>query len=204
MNEASPLSTPPVSRLAFFKSFIAAPSQVASVVPTFDNSVRRVCRSIDFSTARSIIEVGPGSGPFTRYLLSKLRPDARLLLIEFNADLANLLRRKFVDPRVTIHTGSATETATIAREHRFENVDCVLNGMPFSILTPPQKHDVMDDTFDVLAPGGQSIVYQFASQPFTPGNDLRPLIRQRFGAVSLRFTWFNVPPLSIYHATRAR
>ncbi len=55
--------------------------QVASFTPTSIFGIKKVCDKIDFNKRNVIVEYGPGTGVFTRYLLDNLTPDSKLILI---------------------------------------------------------------------------------------------------------------------------
>ena len=46
--------------------------------------VSRMLRAIDFARARTIVQLGVGTGCITRGLLRRMRPDARLISLELN------------------------------------------------------------------------------------------------------------------------
>jgi phospholipid N-methyltransferase len=82
-----------MSTLSYVKNFISD-KYIASITPTSDFGVRKVCSKIDFSRCGLIVEYGPGTGVFTKYLLQKMGPDSLLILIERNANFAGDLRKK--------------------------------------------------------------------------------------------------------------
>ena len=67
---------------------------VASIAPTSTRCVRAILKSVDFTTAKLIIEFGPGDGAFTAPILTKLGPDAKLVVIETNEEFVAILRTR--------------------------------------------------------------------------------------------------------------
>src|ERR1700761_928487 len=68
----------------FFNESLRSFSTTASVVPSSPYLARALLRSIDFSQATSIVEVGVGTGAVTHELLRRMRPDARLYALDIN------------------------------------------------------------------------------------------------------------------------
>ena len=82
------------------------------------------------------VEYGPGVGTFTRPILDRLGPDAKLIAIDTNADFIEYLKRDIDDPRLIAVAGSAADVEQIIAEHGFDHADYVLSGLPFSTLPP--------------------------------------------------------------------
>ena len=72
---------------------------VASITPTSSVGVKKVCNKIDFSQNSLIVEYGPGTGVFSKYLLRQMGEDSRLILIERNRNFNSLLKRKHQRPQ---------------------------------------------------------------------------------------------------------
>ncbi|MGF1670211.1 MAG: rRNA adenine N-6-methyltransferase family protein, partial [Balneolaceae bacterium] len=86
----------------YIKNFIKD-RDVASITPTSLRCVKKVCLHMDFSKDINIVEYGPGNGVFSRYILGKITPHSRLILIEANENFVKQLRRSIKDDRVEIY-----------------------------------------------------------------------------------------------------
>src|ERR1700719_1653599 len=84
----------------FFNESLKSFSTTASVVPSSPYLARAMLSSIDFSRAKSIVEVGVGTGAMTHELLRRMRPDARLYALDINPRFIDFLREAIVDPRL--------------------------------------------------------------------------------------------------------
>lgn len=172
---------------------------VASVVPTSRFAVEKICSRIDLQSARVVIEYGPGTGVFTRALLRRMSPDARLVAIERNEALSNLLRRNCRDTRLQIYNDCAGNILDIVRRSDAGQADCVLSGIPFSFLPPETRVELLRNTHRILRKGGKFLAYQTFYQP--PGH-LRAPVRELFPSVSTGFAILCVPPLLLLEATK--
>ena len=92
-----------MNQLFFLKNFLRDP-RVASVVPTAEHAVKKICHGLDFARDLIVVEYGPGEGVFTRYLLSRLSLGSRLLVIDINPEFTTALAR-IGDSRVQIILG---------------------------------------------------------------------------------------------------
>lgn len=178
----------------FFKTFLRD-RRIASVAPTTTAAVARICRPLDFTRPLTLIELGPGNGAFTRYLLSRCTADSRLLAVELNPTFAAAIRA-FNDARAAVANDSAERLSEIISARQFPPADAAISGIPFSFMSGERQQAVMRQVFHALKPGGVFIVYQISSQA-------GPHLRAVFPQVDQFRVWRNLPPLAVYHAYRS-
>jgi phospholipid N-methyltransferase len=190
MPELSRLRPQPDDRFAFFQGFLKRPREVGSIIPSSRFLERRVTRTAGLGDARFAIELGPGTGGTTRSFLRSMKPDAKLLAIEINPHFVDVLRR-YPDPRLLVHHGSATDLRAILDEHGLPAPDAILSGIPFSTMTRPLGREILRSVHDVLEPGGCFVAYQVRDRVETLG-------REVFGHASKQTELLNVPPMRVY------
>lgn len=182
------------NKLDFFKTFVKD-RDVASIVPTSMRCVKKVCTNIDFSRDLVIVEYGPGNGVFSKYILERLTPDSRLILIEANEDFVSQLKKQISDPRVEIHNILAGDVEKTLDPDLIGKVDYVLSGIPFSFLKKDRKLAVLNATKAILRPGGKFLAYQ------TSGHLKKP-VQEVFGNLETDFEPLNIPPYLIYKVVK--
>ena len=172
---------------------------VASVMPTSRFAVEKICSRIELQGAQVVIEYGPGTGVFTRALLRRMPPESRLIAVERNEALFNLLRRNCRDPRLQLYNDCAGNILDIARSSSAGEADYVLSGIPFSFLPARARVELLQNTHRVLKRGGKLFAYQTFYQP--PGH-LREPLRDLFPIVNTGFAILSVPPLLLIEAVK--
>ena len=182
----------------YMKTFLRD-KNVASITPTSSAGVRRVCSKIDFNRENVIVEYGPGTGVFTKYLLQKMGGNSRLILIELNKSFNSILSKSFRDPRVTLVNDSAENVLNTLRSYQESNADYILSGIPFSFLDPDLKHRILYNTHRALRKGGKFLVYQTC---FQTNNHLKVHLQKYFPKVDSKYMIANIPPLRIYEAIK--
>jgi len=182
-----------MSTLTYLKSFIKD-KKVASVTPSSKFCVKRVCKKIDFDRKNIIVEYGPGTGVYSRYLLERLTPESELILIETNDKFVEKLR-EMNDPRVTVHQESVEHLRALLGESYRGKVNYIISGIPFSFLEEGVKMNILDVSRQFLAPDGKFLAYQ------TSGHLKEPL-RETFGNLRTEMEWLNIPPMMIYEAVK--
>lgn len=151
----------------FLKRFFQRPFQVASILPSSRTLIRKVAGKIDFHGPRVIAEFGPGEGCHTRELLRRMNAESRLLLFELDPELAEHLQEQFADDdRVTVLNQDAAELPGELASRGIEHCDYVVSGIPFSILEPAKKRQLLRHTYESLAPHPRSafIIYQVTNE----------------------------------------
>lgn len=121
--------------LVYIMNFIRD-KNVASITPTSAVGIKKVCSKIDFNQNNLIVEYGPGTGVFSKYLLQKMREDSRLILIERNRNFNSILKKKISDPRVVLVHDSAENVLQTLRMCKESEADYILSGIPFPSWTP--------------------------------------------------------------------
>jgi phospholipid N-methyltransferase len=173
-----------------FRRFLADPLKIAYVVPSSKALIKRVLDRMDFQRGRVFVEFGGGEGCHTREMAKRLAPDARLLVFELDAQLADHLRQQFrQDDRVLIYNQDAATFREELQKLGFHHADYVVSGIPFSYLEPKKKKEILNAVHEGLTPDGQFIVYQV-----TP--ELKGHTRM-FAAHEVEYFLANIPPMFI-------
>jgi phosphatidylethanolamine/phosphatidyl-N-methylethanolamine N-methyltransferase len=185
----------PDKRLAFLQGFLRNPHLVGSVVPSSRFLERRLIDIAGVADARTVVELGPGTGGTTRAILRTLPVESRLLAIDIEARFVSLLR-DHPDPRLIAHLGSAADLGEILAQHGLPRPDVVVSGVPFSTMPAALGRRVLEAVWSSLAPGGRFVAYQFRDR-------VAELNREIAGRPDVSVELLNVPPMRIYRWRKA-
>ncbi len=181
--------------LSYIKNFLKD-KDVAAITPSSRFLVRRVCDWIDFSEDCIVVEYGPGTGVFSRYILEHMTEDSTLLLIESNEEFVDQLNEIAAgDPRVVVVKDRAENIVDVMEVHDLEQADYVVSGIPFSFLDADVKRDLIVRTREVLAEDGKFLVYQNY-------NHMEEPLRHHFSTVNKEYEIRNIPPTYAYEAKK--
>lgn len=178
------------SRIAFLQGFLKEPQQVGSIIPSSRFLEQRLVDLTQVAEARTVIELGPGTGGTTRKLLNAMRPDAKLVAIEISPDFLPILR-KIDDLRLVVHEGNALDLERVIEKYDLDAPDVVLSGIPFSTLKRDHGEKILRSVFDVLAPRGRFVAYQLRDR-------VESLSRPIFGPAQVSVELLNIPPMRVY------
>jgi phospholipid N-methyltransferase len=172
----------------FLRSFLADPRTVGALLPTSRRAVSDTLDLAPIQDAGLVVEFGAGSGVYTRELLRRMRPDARLLAFEVDPRLTAALEAEIDDPRLDLITGSAEHTERHLAGNR---PDVLVSALPFTSLPAAVRRSVLDISSSILAPGGVMLVLQYSPM-------IQRELERRFASVERSVSPLNLPPAFLF------
>lgn len=180
--------------LHFFRSWLADPLRVASVTPSSRSLARLITREVGAAHG-PVLELGPGTGVFTRALIERGVREEDLVLVECGPEFAAVLKARF--PAATILPIDAARLCEGRPEA--SGIGAAVSGLPLLSMPPRKVMAILTGVFLHMRPGGS--LYQFTYGPRCPIP--RPLL-DRLGLRARRVggTVRNFPPASVYRISR--
>ncbi|WP_085579734.1 class I SAM-dependent methyltransferase [Thalassospira mesophila] len=181
--------------LPFLRAWVSDPRRVAAISPSGSALTELMTREVNPQHG-PVLELGPGTGVFTRALLARGFDQQDLTLIEAGKDFAHTLANRFPDARVVCMDATRLGKANLYPEH---NLGTVISGLPLLSMNARQVMGILGGAFRYARPGGY--FYQFTYGPRCP---VHPNILNRLGLKATRVghTMRNVPPSSVYRLSR--
>jgi phosphatidylethanolamine/phosphatidyl-N-methylethanolamine N-methyltransferase len=145
-----------------------------------------------------VLELGPGTGVFTRALLARGIPENRLTLVECDPGFARILQLQFPASRVLNLDAARLGSADLFDR---EGAGAVISGLPLLSMSGRRVMAILDASFRHMRPG--AAFFQFTYGPRCP---VRRSILDRLGLKASRmgFTLANMPPAAVYRIHRRR
>lgn len=204
MNEQSRTTEMPGQRSApaawtFFRQWLRNPRAMAAMSPSGRQLTNAMIAELP-AGARRVVELGAGTGVFTRALLAHGIAEKDLLVVELNDELHALLHEQF--PRAHVVHGNAMDLAVIARRAGFvadEAPDAAISGLGFLAMPREVQKGILEAVFAVLAPGRPLIQFTYGPASPIPRELLAELglSVRRAGIAPL-----NLPPAFVFVYTR--
>lgn len=185
----------------FFRQWLKNPLGIAALSPSSRHLARAMIDQLPANTER-VIELGGGTGVFTRALIDHGIGADHLMVVELNEALYQLLKQRFPDTKVAC--GDARQLAELVRRENFAeagDIDAVISGLGMLSMSRPVQREILGAVFDVLKATGCFI--QFTYGPVSPvSRELLDELGLNVRRASM--AWRNVPPATVFVYTRNR
>ncbi|MER5791872.1 methyltransferase domain-containing protein [Streptomyces sp. NPDC001980] len=180
--------------------FLRRPLMTGAVAASSRRLAHAMTEGIGLERARTVAELGPGSGVFTDSILARLAPGARLVAVELNPVLAARLSATRRDTRLTVVQGSAAELAGVVGEP----VDAVVSGLPWTVMPQDRRGHILDAVTEVLTSGGRFTTFAYVHAAWTPpARHFTAELTRRFDRLERStVVWGNLPPAFVHRATQ--
>jgi ornithine lipid N-methyltransferase len=179
--------------LGKFLTQLTRGNPIASLAPSSRWLARTTVRNIAWDRARNLVELGAGTGPITRVLAQRARPDCRVIVVERDRDFAGLLRDRFGDlPNFEIVEGDALDLARLLADRGIGRVDHVISGLPVPSFPRDLQRDFFRVVRTILEPEGSFNQITEIAWVYWP------LYRKYFDRVEFAFEPRNLPPSGAY------
>jgi phosphatidylethanolamine/phosphatidyl-N-methylethanolamine N-methyltransferase len=179
----------------FFRSWTCDPLRVGAIAPS-GPALAAIMTDEVCAASAPVIELGPGTGVFTRALLARGIAEPDITLVESGSDFVTLLERRFPRARVL-----QLDAAKLSSRHFSGQAAAgvIISGLPLLSMSPRKVMAILSGAFDCLREGGA--FYQFTYGARCPVR--RPLLdRLGLKAVRVGRALANVPPATVYRITR--
>jgi phospholipid N-methyltransferase len=177
-------------QFTFFQEFLKHPLQIGSVIPSSRFLERRILEVSGIASAKTVVELGSGTGGTTRAILGAMPQRAKLLSIEINPHLYASVS-KISDDRLIAHLGNACELKKILFMYDMGRPEVVISGIPFSTMSHSTGSQVIEAVSSMLSPNGRFVAYQVSKR-------VASLCRPFLGTGQMEVELLNIPPIRIY------
>ncbi len=179
----------------FFRAWLRDPLRVAAIAPSGRALARLMTSEISCATG-PVIELGPGTGAFTRALIARGVRQEDIALIEFGTDFAAELQVRYPRARTLRMDAARLQSADLFAG---KSAGAVVSGLP--LLSMPQRRvfAILSGAFGKMEP--EAAFYQFTYGPRCPV-PRRLLDRLGLDAERIGGTLANLPPAAVYRLRR--
>ena len=175
--------------LRFLRALIARPKNVGAVAPSSRGLARAIARQLDPNLPGPLLELGPGTGVITQALLERGFAPARLTTIEYDAEFAAGIARRFHG--VHVIQGDAFDLTRTLGARGAEPFAGIVSGLPLLNFPMALRRALIDGALDRLAPKAPFVQFSYGMHaPVTPSKG--------YAVTCAAFVWANLPPARVW------
>jgi phosphatidylethanolamine/phosphatidyl-N-methylethanolamine N-methyltransferase len=188
----------------FLGQFLRAPTSIGAIAPSSQRLAAAVCAPLPERGEPTVVELGPGTGPFTQEIQRRLAGRGHHLAVELNGPMAKILAERF--PKVDVVQGDAAELPRLLTERGLHQADVVVSGLPWAAFPDGLQRGLLSAVTSVMNPSGAFTTFSYIHAiPLARARRFRALLTARFEeVVAGRTVWRNAPPAFVFHARRPR
>ena len=158
---------------------------------------RAMLENVQATESAIILELGCGTGAFTKAIEKILPSDNCYLGIEINPEFVGTLKIRFPDLKIVC--GNADSAVQIHRKSGLGKIDYIISALPFGSLPMTARTSILAEIDRFMRRGCVFRTIQYASSmPFPPARVFRREMEMRYGKTEFsKLIWRNVPPVYI-------
>jgi phosphatidylethanolamine/phosphatidyl-N-methylethanolamine N-methyltransferase len=157
MRQSPSASASWTEHLLFLGALLRNPRSIGAIAPSSPYLARHMVAGI--GAAEHIIELGPGTGVFTRGIVNRVGPSGRVLAVDTNRSFIERLQRAW--PEVDCVCASAETLPALAAARGMVRVDHIISGLPFATLPADTTRHILDGVHETLRIGGTFTTFQY-------------------------------------------
>ncbi|OUU22275.1 MAG: hypothetical protein CBC13_07835 [Planctomycetia bacterium TMED53] len=193
------------AKVKFLGEYLANPKLIGAVAPSGSALAARMLDGISLTQAKTVVELGPGTGVFTREIIKRIPDPCRFLAIEKNPLFAQELQKSNdLSPLTEIVEGDAGDLGNLLKERNLGEVDVVISGLPWAAFPGPLQEQVLQQVSDWLSPKGYFVTFAYGGIHLLPkARAFRKELENHFSKISKTKTvWRNLPPAFAYQCRK--
>ena len=185
----------------FFREFISNWQTTGAVAPSSEGLARRMMKAARVAEAQCLLELGPGTGAFTRQIQKTLPQAARYLGLDMNPAFIASLRGQFPMLRFEQAAAQDFDYESFLSGAGFDAIVC---GLPWTAFPETLQTAILERAFAVLKPGGIFATFAYTGFHRLPrGQKFCELLTSRCSRLETTTTvWRNIPPAFVYVASK--
>ncbi|WP_380025428.1 class I SAM-dependent methyltransferase [Effusibacillus consociatus] len=180
-------------RASFLMKFVHSPKDIGSITPSSSFLAKAMIKPIDWEKLESVVELGAGTGVFTRYIQDRKRPSCKAVIFEQDPELRGRLKNLYPN---LVFRSNAENLFSDLQELGLPEVDCILSGLPFANFSPDLREKILSEVVRSLKPGGLFIAFQYFPQ-------LKSELKKYFPNIHFSVVPLNLPPAFVYCCTKS-
>ena len=186
----------------FLRQLIKSPLETGAVAPSSRELSRLIVERANLSSKQCVVELGSGTGVFTKEILKNISNNSVFFSLEINNQFVK--ETKVNNPKATVYHASAKDIKKYLLKHDQDRCHCVISGLPWGVFGEELQRDLLNEIYDSLEDGGEFLtIALLQGLVFPPGIRFKKAIKEKFRKVEKsKIVWGNLPPGFVYRCIK--
>ena len=182
--------------MSFLKQALKRPIWTGAIAPSSKYLANYIADLADLEHKKVVVELGPGSGVFTKEIIRKNK--GLFFALEINEEFVNETKKNC--PEAIVYHDSATEIKKYLKKHKKSHCDCIISALPWTLFDHNLQKELLDSVYNSLEKDGEFFTIAYLSGLYLPhGLELRKILNEKFREVKKsKIVWRNLPPTIVY------
>ncbi|MBT4349324.1 SAM-dependent methyltransferase [bacterium] len=186
----------------FLKEFLKNPTRTGALAQSSADLSKLITDTANLDTKKCIVELGSGTGVFTKEILNKINSDSCFFCLESNQEFVKQTQKKC--PNAIVYHDSAVNIKKYLLKHNKNNCDCIISGLPWAIFNKKLQTILLNAACESLEADGIFLTFAYVQGAFLPsGINFKKQLRKKFKLVrTTKIIWKNLPPAFVYYCKK--
>ncbi len=188
--------------LKFTKEFILSPRSTGAIAPSSSELASTITDIANLAMAKTVVELGPGTGVFTERILEEIGEDTIFFAMEINPVFVEKTLQRC--PNAIVYQDWASNVKKYLEDHGQEHCDCIVSGLPWTLFDQLEQEQLLKVISESLRPNGTFVSFTYLGGNLSPGGRrFKRFLPQHFSRISRsKMVWNNLPPAFVYSCTK--
>ena len=179
----------PFDDLRFLRSLVVRPRAIGAIAPSSPALARRIALQVDPGVPGTVLELGPGTGVVTDALIARGVAVERLIAVEADPDLAQLMRDRF--PQLRVIEGDAFALDRTVPHEDSGPLAATVSGLPLLNFPPARRRALVSSALARMTPGSPFVQFSYGFTAPVPAD-------REISVEQAAFVFANLPPARIW------
>jgi len=187
------------SKTIFLREFIKNRS-TGALCASSQKLARAMINNVGLEKAKSIVEIGAGTGSFTQLILKEKPQDALFFAIEQSPLMAEELLSKFTNLDCEICNAKFLEQMLKKRD--LNSVDLIISGIPWTMLKDREQDKLLALIYNNLKRGAYLSTFLYVLPTLAKRKFTRKLYANFSEVKTSKLIYGNIPPAIVYYCRK--
>jgi phosphatidylethanolamine/phosphatidyl-N-methylethanolamine N-methyltransferase len=171
--------------MIFLKQLIKSAKHTGAIAPSSSFLARKMVSRSKIKNAKTIIELGPGTGAITKEILKKMPKGAALWTFEINQEFVVHLQKKY--PKANHIQANISSLEKLVEKNNIGRIDSIISGIPFVSLDKKDCEKIFSEISSIMNETTNLVLFTYSTTKFKS-------FFSWFEKIDVSYVPINLPP----------